>query len=481
MISTIFMKNTRNSKNKNGSASLETFTTWSDEIVGRIDPFFYRPEIKQVSEELRKAKGIPFGEIIQSITNGLDYRQFEDKGSTIYLRVGNIKPHKIIFDDAKRVNFNIDEIAKDIHLNKGDILLTRKGSFGISVALTENIDALISSEIFLIRLNRKDINPNYVEVFLNSSICQKQFQSQKVGAIMGSLSQDAVKDILIPIPPLSVQNEVVKEIQEAYKQRQEREAKIENILLSIDDFVFGEIGIDIPKESPERVFQIWSNEIEGRLDVLFYKPILLNLLDQITRQRHFTLGEAITEMSGGATPKVTEDYYLDEGGVPFLRVQNITEMGINLDDVKFIKPKVNQTMLKRSQLKKDDLVFTITGRIGSVAVVPENFDGNINQHSVRIHLQNEVDKTKILPEYVAVFFNTKAGRDLSFRYTTGGTRPALDYEALRELVVPLPSEEIQKRIVGGVNSFYERIRALKMEADEVLCSAQKQVEQMILA
>jgi len=56
------MKNTRNSKNKNGSASLETFTTWSDEIVGRIDPFFYRPEIKQVSEELRKAKGIPFGE-----------------------------------------------------------------------------------------------------------------------------------------------------------------------------------------------------------------------------------------------------------------------------------------------------------------------------------------------------------------------------------------------------------------------------------
>ena len=165
----------------------------------------------------------------------------------------------------------------------------------------------------------------------------------------------------------------------------------------------------------------------------------------------------------------------------YMGMQQPFEMGINLDDVKFIKPKVNQTMLKRSQLKKDDLVFTITGRIGSVAVVPENFDGNINQHSVRIHLQNEVDKTKILPEYVAVFFNTKAGRDLSFRYTTGGTRPALDYEALRELVVPLPSEEIQKRIVGGVNSFYERIRALKMEADEVLCSAQKQVEQMILA
>jgi len=144
------MRNTRNSKNKKSSASLEIFTTWSDEIVGRIDPFFYRPELKQIAETLRKAKSVPFGDIIESITNGLDYRQFEDEGNTIYLRVGNIKPHEIIFDNAKRVSIDISEVAKDIKLTKGDILLTRKGSFGVSVAMTENIGALISSEIFLI-------------------------------------------------------------------------------------------------------------------------------------------------------------------------------------------------------------------------------------------------------------------------------------------------------------------------------------------
>ena len=44
-----------------------------------------------------------------------------------------------------------------------------------------------------------------------------------------------------------------------------------------------------------------------------------------------------------------------------------------MSDAKFIKREVHEGMLKRSQLKKDDLVFTITGRIGSVAVVPDNF------------------------------------------------------------------------------------------------------------
>ena len=87
----------------------------------------------------------------------------------------------------------------------------------------------------------------------------------------------------------------------------------------------------------------------------------------------------ISKISSGATPKVDENYYRDSStGVPFLRVQNVTSQGIDLSDAKFITPEVHNGMLKRSQLRKDDLVFTITGRIGSVAVVPDNFEENIN-------------------------------------------------------------------------------------------------------
>src|SRR5690242_8006779 len=95
-----------------------------------------------------------------------------------------------------------------------------------------------------------------------------------------------------------------------------------------------------------KVFTIGSDEIEFRLDPLFYRPEIRELLKKLETIKTHKLGDLMVEMSGGATPRVTEDFYLETGGVPFLRVQNITEEGINLDDVKYIKPEVHETLLK---------------------------------------------------------------------------------------------------------------------------------------
>ena len=119
-------------------------------------------------------------------------------------------------------------------------------------------------------------------------------------------------------------------------------------------------------------------------------------------------------------------------------------------------------MLRRSQLKKDDLVFTITGRIGSVAVIPDNFEGNINQHSVRFQLNSQIANITTNPRYVAAFLNSTLGRSLSIREITGGTRPALDYKALRSLKVILPALSIQNDIT---------------EIMQIACTAKKQKDQ----
>ena len=166
------------------------------------------------------------------------------------------------------------------------------------------------------------------------------------------------------------------------------------------------------------------------------------------------MGALISDISSGATPKVDEDYYTDSSGIPFLRVQNVTDEGIDLSDAKFITKEVHDGMLKRSQLKKDDLVFTITGRIGSVAVVPDNFEGNINQHSVRFQLKTRITNNAINPRYVAVFLNCSLGQSLAIREVTGGTRPALDYKALYSLRTILPPTNIQNHIVSIMRSAY---------------------------
>ena len=127
-------------------------------------------------------------------------------------------------------------------------------------------------------------------------------------------------------------------------------------------------------------------------------------------------------------------------------------------------------MLKRSQLKKDDLVFTITGRIGSVAVVPDNFEGNINQHSVRFQLKTQIARIAINPHYVAIFLNSAVGQSLALREVTGGTRPALDYKALYSLKTILPPTNIQNHIVTIMKSAYAQKKQKQQEADTLLDS-----------
>lgn len=164
------------------------------------------------SNTKRKYKVVRFGKLINKIINGLDYRNFTEKG-TKYLRVGNIKPFKIDETDIKHIPLSLDSIDKDILLERNDILLTRKGTFGIAVKVDKKrSDYIISSEVFRLILKDLNINFDYIVSVLNSILGKNQFLRKSVGAIMGSLSQEAVKSIFIPLPPRSIQDKIANEV-----------------------------------------------------------------------------------------------------------------------------------------------------------------------------------------------------------------------------------------------------------------------------
>ena len=189
-----------------------------------------------------------------------------------------------------------------------------------------------------------------------------------------------------------------------------------------------------PDLDMDKVFLVKRSELEGRLDPYFYKPRFVKIDKAIKAKTVTKLGGLIIGMYGGATPKKSEakKYYSDkENGIPLLRVQNITEEGINLDDAVYINHETHTGYLSRSQVFQNDLLVTITGRIASSAVAPPGFTANINQHSVVIKTNSH--KTS---KYIATFLNSNVGQLLALKRTTGGTRPALDYGALKSIPIP---------------------------------------------
>ena len=169
-----------------------------------------------------------------------------------------------------------------------------------------------------------------------------------------------------------------------------------------------------------------------KFDAIFYTNKDFLLIEDITKKSKKTLRDYIINISSWATPsKSNKTFYSDkENWIPFLRVQNITEKWLMLDDVIYISKDVHNWMLKRSQLKPWNLVMTITWRLWSCSVIPKNFVWNINQHSVVIDVWWEK-----IAKMLATYLNWNLGKKIILSKATWWTRPALDYQAIYSIPI----------------------------------------------
>lgn len=217
-----------------------------------------------------------------------------------------------------------------------------------------------------------------------------------------------------------------------------------------------------PKFDENKVFLRTWGEITNRFDPNYYKKVYMDLERAVAKQTKYKLRDFIKLMAGGVTPKITEydKYYSDSvKGIPFLRVQNLSPEGLDCSDCKYINEETHNGLLKRSQVSQGDLLIKITGvgRMAITSIAPEGFEGNINQHIV-------VLKTKRpeLNEQIATFLNSDIGEMLATHRSTGGTRPALDYTALRSIPIILNDS-----ISDIMNEAYEKKKMKEKEAQSL--------------
>lgn len=214
------------------------------------------------------------------------------------------------------------------------------------------------------------------------------------------------------------------------------------------------------------MFLISRGEIDGRLDPFFYIPEILELEKKVRHISNQRLKNFIVSIASGATPSVKEEekFYSDaENGVPFIRVQNLSPTNeLMLNDLRYINHETHKKYLNRSQIKEGYLLVKITGvgRMAISSVVPVNFEGNINQHLVVIKT-----KDSFTSEVLATFLNTDIAEKLASRRATGGTRPALDYGALKSMPIVFKPE-----IVGIVKKAVTSKKQKETESAQLLAS-----------
>ena len=202
-----------------------------------------------------------------------------------------------------------------------------------------------------------------------------------------------------------------------------------------------------------------------RWDFGYHDPAYLELLESLDQHwPTIKFGNTITLLTDmGAFSLYKTEFFVDDG-IPFLRVQNVQEHGVDLEkDTKYISREYHE-QLQKSQLAPGDLLLTTKAVIGVAAVVQDDLgDCNMSQNLVRIHVRDGIN-----PHYLAVFLNSRCGRIQTETAATGPNQKYLNFERIRDLTITLPPRDVQDRIAQVMQDAYATRRAKLTEAEALL-------------
>ena len=149
------------------------------------------------------------------------------------------------------------------------------------------------------------------------------------------------------------------------------------------------------------------------------------------------LGDIASLITKGTTPKDKSG----GGEVNFVKVENINPDNGEITNTSQISLKEHEGYLKRSQLKENDILFSIAGTLGRVSTVKSSIlPANTNQALAIIRLCEGVI------EYVTTVLKGKAVEDFIKRNPTVGAQPNLSLEQVNNLEIPFPNYEEQQKI-----------------------------------
>lgn len=141
-----------------------------------------------------------------------------------------------------------------------------------------------------------------------------------------------------------------------------------------------------------------------------------------------------------------------EGGVPLLRIVDIKENRVDESGVHRISSQLDDEFA-RSRLSGGEVLLSIQGTIGRVAICPPSMAGaNISRTIAVIEPDERLDKS-----FLRYFLMHLAA---SSRFeVTGTTRDSLNISTIRDIEVPLPPLDEQRRIVAILEDHLSRIDA----------------------
>ena len=280
------------------------------------------------------------------------------------------------------------------------------------------------------------VNNRFVYHFVKMN--QKYLMDFQHGAGIPALKSDKLSKLLIPIPPLKIQEKIAQ----------------------------------ILDKMTEYVTELTSELTSRKKQYSFYRDKLLSFEDEVYQVEWKMLGELFVFKNG-----LNKGKEFFGSGTPIVNYTDVYKNKKISSDILKGKVRVSTEEIERYGIQKGDVFFTRTSEtqdeIGKTSVLLDEVkDGVFSGFVLRARPITKL----LLPEYCAYCFESTTFRRDIVRYSTYTTRALTNGSTLSKLKIPVPSLEIQSRIVQVLDNFDTVCNDLNIGLPKEIELRQKQYE-----
>ena len=373
-----------------------------------------------------------FGEVA-TIVRGASPRPIhsfltEARNGIPWIKIGDIAPgEKYITGTAEHVTAAGAENSRRVY--PGDFVLSNSMSFGRPYI--SKIEGCIHDGWLSISNFNAALIPDFLYHLLRSAPIQTEFARRAGAGTVKNLNADIVKSVRIPVPPLRVQEEIAR---------------------TLDNFTKLEAELEAELEARRKQYEYYREEL-----LTFEKGVEFK-----------ALGEVGTLIRGSGLQK--NDFI--EDGVGCIHYGQIyTYYGTYTDKTKsFVSQELAKSLKK---VNKGDLVITSTSEniedvCKAVAWLGEDEIVTGGHATILKHNEN--------PKYLSYYFRTASFSNQKRKYAKGTKVIDVCAKDLAKIRVPIPTLAEQERIVGVLDRFDALVNDISIGLPAELNARRKQYE-----
>lgn len=455
------------------------------ELEGRLDPHFYEPKFIENENKLQKIGCTKLAHQSLSIFSGITPKS----GGDAYCEMNVGIPFIRSGDFLENGNINFSEllyIKPDIHngvmkgsqLKKNDLLIAIVGATIGKVGIYQDSrDANINQAIAAVRL-KQNLKPEFVRAFLLTPIGQKVIDRIKRPVARANLNLEEVGSFLIPDFSISKQNKIILAMDDAYAAKKQKELEAQQLLDSIDDYLLGELGIELPEPEENtiqnRIFIRNLSEVSGdRFDPSFYKPEHIFLFSTIKKLSHDKLGH-IVKFSYEAWDQ--KSIFVEK--FPYIE---IGEINVSLGEIQNISMiEIEDAPSRARMIVRGGDILISTTRPNRGAIVKIDQGDNLFIASTGFAIIRQIINKNLNKDFLFYALRQSISLKQMEQRSSGGNYPAITQEELKNILIPLPPLEKQIEISEHITAIRNQAKQLQQQAKDDLEKAKQEVEAMIL-